>query len=596
MKKFLQKSMIIFYVFDIFLNLNLSYYDNGEIICDKKTISLQYFRKDFFFDVITLIFFSRWLIEIEDSYVAKELVILYFLKVSKIKQIIKDFEELLVTEENYFHIFSLIILLLRIFIVSHLSACLWHYIGSLAYAENWLQTKGIINMSWSIRYLYSFYFIVISMNTVGYGDIVPQNPLEILFCIICVILGCLMFAYGLNCMGTIFHSFYKKERELKEELFIINDFMKSKKIPHNFQMKIRKYLQYVWTSEKQLNNESSRVFQKLSKSLQLELLFEAYGAIIKKIEMISSNFSAKTLREIIRIMKEENYPPGEIIFPPRDNKNHDMFFIKKGNVEIFVENDMNDDIQNQTKVLKLLGESSIFGEIAFFSDMARTAGARSKDYTTLIRFDQNEFNKIVEDCDEDKEKLSYIRDEIKFYHNYDDLMIRCYGCNQRNHLVHECPLIHSKVLKDIVLAKYNYSENQKRRRFDRSMRKKKIFHESDRPKNVQIRLQTLAQIRKWEHEDDENESIVENSEVFLNESLENSSSFNEEIPSKKSIRLSCFSPELRSNVTIFASNEKIEEVKKEENTLKLFKNSMEGYILGDFLIFKIFFMIRYPNQ
>jgi len=575
-KDFLRIFVTMFYILDIFLNFNLSYYDNGELICVSKTIIKRYLQKIFFFDLISFIFLFLWIYECSQI-----LIFCYFIKFIKIRKIVKNFEELLVTDENYFHIYSLFMLFVRVFTVAHLAACVWHYIGMSQINEpNWLFDKDLVNKPWLTRYLYSFYFVIISMNTVGFGDIVPKNPVEILFCIFFVVVGCMMFAYCLNCMGTIFHAFYKKERELKEELFLINDFMKCKNIPQNFQMKIRKYLKHNWISQKQLNLDlSKKVFDKLSQSLKSELLSEAYGSIVHKIDLFSMNFSQWTLNEIIKTIKEESYPPGETIFTPEEYKNCDMFFIKKGNVEIFVENELNE--KSNKIVIKQLKEGNIFGEIAFFSDMKRNAGARSKEYTTLIRFNQNEFKKLIEENNEDKEKYNDIKDRIKLYGNYDYLFIKCYSCNQRNHLVDSCPLVHRKVIKDIVLARNNYSEDQKRSFFARSLKKHRIFCENNKLKTIILikKIMTLNYIKDINDINPEerldSETVLDSSEIaILNE---NSWKKNNKTESSENIIVSKYFLEENSELNL----NKLQEKKQSEGnfgSLMLIKNKKEELV------------------
>ena len=542
-----------------------------------------------------------WMYEYHGNF-SQILIFCYFIKYIKIRKIVKKFEELLVTDENYFHIYSLFMLFVRVFTVAHLAACVWHYIGLSNINEpNWLFDAGLVNKPWLNRYLYSFYFVIISMNTVGYGDIVPQNPSEILFCIFFVVVGCMMFAYCLNCMGTIFHAFYKKERELKEELFMINDFMKSKNITQNFQMKIRKYLQHNWISQKQLNlDNSKKVFDKLSQSLKSELLSEANGFIVQKIDLFSMNFSQWTLNEIIKTIKEESYPPGEMIFTPGDYKNSDLFFIKKGNVEIFVENELNE--KNDRKiVIKQLKEGNVFGEIAFFSDMKRTAGARSKEYTTLIRFNQNEFKRLIEENDEDKEKYNYIRDQIGLYSNYDDLFIKCYSCNKRHHLVDNCPLVHRKVMKDIVLARNNYSENQKRNSFGRSLKKHRVFCENDGSQTNMIikKIMTLNYINDINDitgneinfdDRDNSETVFESSEIaMMKESLvKKNNKISVQLESSENISATKLFPDDNSEGHLYKTqeNKQIQETfssmlrkNKIEDLPKIKNESIDGILL-----------------
>ena len=42
----------------------------------------------------------------------------------------------------------------------------------------------------TIKYLYSMYWACVTMMTVGYGDIAPQNEVEMIVCMIAVVLGC----------------------------------------------------------------------------------------------------------------------------------------------------------------------------------------------------------------------------------------------------------------------------------------------------------------------------------------------------------------------------------------------------------------------
>ena len=105
--------------------------------------------------------------------------------------------------------------------------------------------------------------------------------------------------------------------------------------------------------------------------------------------------------------------------------------------------------------------------------MNRSAGAKSKEFTHLIRFDQKMFKDLLEENLEDMEKFHYIKDSIKFYKTYDGLFTRCYSCNQTTHLIKDCPMLHRFFFKDIILNKWNYSENQKRIQWIRYSAKRK---------------------------------------------------------------------------------------------------------------------------
>lgn len=67
--------------------------------------------------------------------------------------------------------------------------------------KSWLQHIGIQNASWSTQYIYSLYWSVTTIVTVGYGDITPQNEYEISVTIIVELLGSALFGYLINVIG-----------------------------------------------------------------------------------------------------------------------------------------------------------------------------------------------------------------------------------------------------------------------------------------------------------------------------------------------------------------------------------------------------------
>lgn len=60
-----------------------------------------------------------------------------------------------------------------IILLAHFFGCGFHYLARIELenngTNNWLVSKEIHESSWSIRYLDSFYFAIVTAVTVGYG-------------------------------------------------------------------------------------------------------------------------------------------------------------------------------------------------------------------------------------------------------------------------------------------------------------------------------------------------------------------------------------------------------------------------------------------
>jgi uncharacterized membrane protein YeaQ/YmgE (transglycosylase-associated protein family) len=61
--------------------------------------------------------------------------------------------------------------------------------------------RKIEQKPWLSQYIYSLYWAITTIVTVGYGDITPQNEYEILVTIVIEVIGAAVFGYIINTIG-----------------------------------------------------------------------------------------------------------------------------------------------------------------------------------------------------------------------------------------------------------------------------------------------------------------------------------------------------------------------------------------------------------
>ena len=212
---------VVALAFDMLIKFKTSFYEHGTLLRNHRKIRQNYFKADFFVDMIGIV--VMLLHETFSSYAYfKWFILLFFSKIKSIKVIIRNYESLI----DFGEIFELFFVMLKVLCIAHIYACFWHYISYEMSDPNdknqntWILELGLYYDDWKIRYLYSMYWALATMVTVGYGDITPQNPYEVSFCSFTILSGSLMFGYCLNKIGTLMANIDERDKELKYFMFL----------------------------------------------------------------------------------------------------------------------------------------------------------------------------------------------------------------------------------------------------------------------------------------------------------------------------------------------------------------------------------------
>lgn len=202
------------FIIDIIITLNSAYYSKGSFVCDRYKILKHYFKYSLLLDIITI---GPYLLGYFSDIGYVEM--LFLMRIFKLKALIKKFEEFLQIRDLYGARFQLAKLMGFIFYMAHLCCCAWHFLALVEISNGetytWLDSLKIRGDSWEIKYVNSLYYSIVTMVTVGYGDITPQNTLEKIFSICYIGMACGIFAYGVSEVGNILKEMNKREDDFK---------------------------------------------------------------------------------------------------------------------------------------------------------------------------------------------------------------------------------------------------------------------------------------------------------------------------------------------------------------------------------------------
>jgi hypothetical protein len=202
---------------------------------------------------------------------------------------------------RYAHI-TLISDLLMLFFMAHWIACLMALLpffdnrntvplitpppaspaSALPQPDNWITVYfvselGVVDFDdvniWSV-YLAAYDFAIVTVTTIGYGDILPRTDLERGVVAVIILLGGLMYAYILGSLINIVTNLDPLLTTFKHNVDDTVSFMRDKEMPVSVQRRIRKYMIFALAARRAEHHHE--LLQTLSPGLLAEVCHEVH--------------------------------------------------------------------------------------------------------------------------------------------------------------------------------------------------------------------------------------------------------------------------------------------------------------------------------
>ncbi|CAD8052125.1 unnamed protein product [Paramecium primaurelia] len=475
-------------IFDMFINFNTAYYQFGQIVSERSKIIHHNFSKGYGLDAFSVIFLICLLFVNWDSigdyepfvFIGLLSFTVQYQNITKLTRIFEEVLNLNKIQAGFLELAKLITLLLYIL---HISACIWIGCGrissSVTNGTSWMIKEDILNEQWIVQYLRSFYFCTVTMFTIGYGDLTPQQYVT---CIIFIMIFSIQLPYSVNTVGAIIDEISKYSEQKLQKLRIINTYMAKKKITYELQVKIRQYLAYYWECQNtQISQEVKGILEQLSENLRDSLMLEANSIILNSCDMFSKFLSPGFTKALVNKIRYLDVQPENIVDftdQPDSYQNYYLAFIEIGTIQVIQD-------QNNCKndsYIKQLSPGQVFGLYEFITGTYCNEFYKSKGFTKLLVLPRNQFLKILREFPEDKEKYCQIRDDL-LYNNGEqflrDIGVQCYMCNSRDHITKFCPMVHYCADKEKIIKSQTYIIKQPRVKQKRKVRRSQFNGKSD---------------------------------------------------------------------------------------------------------------------
>ena len=340
----------ILFLFDLIINFFLGYYNEEDKLIKRskkiiKNYILGYFIVDLLssipFNTISFYYCKKNNYQICHTYENNNIILLLLtcLKAIKIFKIFGRKKNQFITKiiekcSDLIFLEDLINILSNIFFVVlgfHIASCIHIYIGRHTF-PSWIHKNEFQNDSTSILYIISIYYIITTMTTVGYGDIQGDSFLEIIFRLILLAIGIIIYSWLISSISNSINkeSFasinYSNECKVLEEIRITHS-----KLPYSLYSKIINYLKNKHFY--QTKYDKNLLIKCLPYTLKNELYLSMYKLPLKRFHFFKGISNTNFLVDILSYYSPKTASKDEILIK-EDDIIEEIIYVREGKLSL----------------------------------------------------------------------------------------------------------------------------------------------------------------------------------------------------------------------------------------------------------------------
>lgn len=319
-------------------------------VSDRRKIFIRYVRGFFFVDLISIIPFH----ELQAGGGLKALKLLRLLRLFKLLRILRSGRILKRLEDSIsvdYNVLTLCKFIIGTLTIAHWLACMWQLLARVVgkkddwvinYFSNFIdgdlfatchaatdfnnELRACLNISPWATYIASLYWALVTMSTIGYGDVVPTSTEERVFIIFAMLVGTSVFAYVVGSVCTIVASMDKKESEHHELMDTLNAMTRELNLNDDLKLRLRDYFRYKHNGTNM--EDWHTMLQLMSPKLRGEVAMKQCGTWINNVPF----FRGAPRQFIVAIalkLSSETYPQTEEIVTAGEISTK-MYIVERG--------------------------------------------------------------------------------------------------------------------------------------------------------------------------------------------------------------------------------------------------------------------------
>jgi CRP-like cAMP-binding protein len=373
-------------VFDVWMAVDMTMHLTGKrpfydpaskaLVTERKQIVKHYLRTRFTIDLLSSLPYELvpLAIGVTVSPFWRLRCVVRFYRVFRVLRRLEDSFEL----QGYVAITRLFLFL---FVLVHMTACLWLWLGTMeggwAYQDP-AHTQSAMNCAkdpfggcW-VLYHKSLYWVMATVITVGYGDIIPTSNEEIAFAAVVCFSFHASFSYILGLITNYVFALNRTAALFRDKLAQLNAFMEYRQLSESVRARISElYSGRLWQSTGGLDEQA--ILSSLPASIRRNVSLLMYAELLLKVPLFhDAEFGF--IQSLADRLRPHVYPPLELVVLIGEI-GREMFFCARGECEVLG--------ANNTRVF-VITDGMFFGEVAVLFSVKCTATVRTVTYCDLV--------------------------------------------------------------------------------------------------------------------------------------------------------------------------------------------------------------------
>ena len=236
-------------------------------------------------------------------------------------------------------------------------------------------------------YLYTVYWSLQTLSTVGYGNFGAENSAEILLTAVWIFLGVAFYTVAVGSFTSMVIERVAKEEQLELLLKSVEIFAKDTGMSADLNKKIRKFIFNNYLEFSQRLDENIFIDQ-LPATLKEEVLIHTYGkSVLYKYDFFNHIADSQFQWGLLKLLAKIRFNSGDTIYQD-GNSASALYLISNGTVKLYAENDY---------PFAVYRTCASFGDVDILCHQVHNGTAKSLDFCHLYKVQKQELEDLLID-------------------------------------------------------------------------------------------------------------------------------------------------------------------------------------------------------